>query len=105
MTNMPTTPRREGSFLSPRGGHHAMPADRKSLSALCGRFYACAMSARSGTVSIEWEGRLLYGRFLVFGRTLIVEAGDKRKPAQLGQLAPPLLARMILREMAQDEEI
>jgi hypothetical protein len=63
------------------------------------------MSVRSGTVSVEWEGRLLYGRFLVFGRTLIVEAGERRKTAQLGQLAPPLLARMMLREMAQDGEI
>ena len=63
------------------------------------------MSARSGTVSIEWECRRLYGRFLVFGRTLIIETGDKRKTAQLGQLSPPLLARMILREMAQDGEI
>lgn len=50
------------------------------------------MSTRSGTVSIHWEGRLLYGRFLVFGRTLIVDAGGRRKMAQLGQLAPPLRA-------------
>ena len=63
------------------------------------------MSARSGTVSIQWEGRQLYGRFLVFGRTLIVEAGSHRKMAQLGQLDPPLLARMMLREMAQEGEI
>ena len=63
------------------------------------------MSVRSGTVSIEWKGRLLYGRFLVFGRTLIVEAGGKRKTAHLGQLAPPLRARMMLREMAQGGEI
>jgi hypothetical protein len=42
------------------------------------------MSVRSGTVSIEWEGRRLYGRFIVFGRTLIIEAGDRRKTAQLG---------------------
>jgi hypothetical protein len=63
------------------------------------------MRARSGTVSIEWKGRLLYGRFVVFGRSLIIEAGGKRKTAQLGRLAPPLLARMMLRELAQDGEI
>ena len=63
------------------------------------------MSGRSGTVSVEWGGRLLYGRFVVFGRSLIIEAGGKRKTAQLGQLTPPLLARMLLREMAQDGEI
>ena len=63
------------------------------------------MSVRSGTVSIEWQGRLLYGRFLVFGRTLIIEAGGRSKTAQLGELAPPLLARMMLREMAHDGEI
>jgi hypothetical protein len=55
------------------------------------------------TSTQEW----LYGRFLVFGRTLIIEAGGRMRGGAVrrAKLAAPLLARMTLREMAHDGNI
>jgi hypothetical protein len=61
------------------------------------------MTGRSGTVSIDYKGRRLEGRYVVFGERMTVESGGHTKIAYLRGLAGAEgLARIMLRELADD---
>jgi hypothetical protein len=62
------------------------------------------MSNRTGSVSIEYNGRQLEGTFVVFGRRVTVESGSHTKAAyDPGSVAGARgLARIMLRELAEE---
>jgi hypothetical protein len=59
-------------------------------------------AANEGQVTIEHEGRLVTGTFSVWAGMVTVRSSGGHKTADLGESSAAGLARIMLRELAQD---
>jgi hypothetical protein len=56
----------------------------------------------SGTVTIEWHGETLRGDYVVADKLLKLVSNIGKKATQLNDTPPDLLAKTMLRELAQE---
>jgi hypothetical protein len=54
------------------------------------------------TITAEHEGRQVQGLYALYGQMLTVSYGIRSKTTQLGELAAPTLARVLLSELAKE---
>ena len=56
-------------------------------------------------ITVEHKGRVLSGTYVIWRGTLTVSSGLVSKSALIGRLLPEALARIMLRELANDGQI
>lgn len=56
-------------------------------------------------ITVEYKGRILSGTYVVWRGTITVTSGLVSKSALVGRVLPQALARIMLRELAEDGQI